>query len=402
MTRKDNRGRNLRTGESQRADGRYDYRYTDKRTGKRVAIYSMDLAELREMVKEILKDQEDGIISTADVKKMDVNELFNRYMSIRKLDETTRANYMAMWKYHVEDDLGKMKVVAVRPSHIKALYAKMSNEGYARSTIKYLHTMLLPAFGMAVEDDIIRKNPAVHTLGDYGREAKEKETLSVEDQEAIFAFVENGIYSNYLPLLQVMVGTAVRAGELIGLTWDDIDLANREVTIDHQLVYKNYGDGYKFHLKEPKTDAGVRTIPMTSTVKKAFLKQREYQMMIGIDRTVEVEGRKGFIFTTKNGTPIMPNALNNVLYNIVNAYNREELKAAQKQRRKEILMPSISAHTLRHTGCTRMAESGFDPKVLQYIMGHSNIAVTMEVYNHITGKERIRKEFDRIDEIMAG
>jgi len=309
MTRKDNRGRNLRTGESQRADGRYDYRYTDKRTGKRVAIYSMDLAELREMVKEILKDQEDGIISTADVKKMDVNELFKRYMSISKLDETTRANYLAMWKYHVEDDLGKMKVVAVRPSHVKALYAKMSNDGYARSTIKYLNTMLLPAFGMAVEDDIIRKNPAVNTLGDYGREAKEKEALSLEDQEAIFAFVENGFYSNYLPLLQVMVGTAVRAGELIGLTWDDIDLANREVTIDHQLVYKNYGDGYKFHLKEPKTDAGVRTIPMTSAVKKAFLKQREYQMMTGIDRTVEVEGRKGFIFTTKNGTPIMPNAM---------------------------------------------------------------------------------------------
>lgn len=135
--------------------------------------------------------------------------------------------------------------------------------------------MLLPAFGMAVEDDIIRKNPAIYTLGDYGREAKEKEALSVEDQEAIFAFVENGIYSNYLPLLQVMVGTAVRAGEFIGLTWDDIDLANREVTIDHQFVYQNYGDGYKFHLKEPKTDAGVRTIPMTSAVKKAFLKQRE-------------------------------------------------------------------------------------------------------------------------------
>ncbi|MCD8105224.1 MAG: site-specific integrase [Lachnospiraceae bacterium] len=97
---------------------------------------------------------------------------------------------------------------------------------------------------------------------------------------------------------------------------------------------------------------------MTSTVKKAFLKRREYQMMTGIDRTVEAEGRKGFIFTTKNGTPIMTNALNNVLYNIVNAYNREELEADQKQRRKEILMPSISAHTLRHTGCTRMEESG--------------------------------------------
>lgn len=68
-----------------------------------------------------------------------------------------------MWKYHVEDDLGKMKVVAVRPSHIKAMYAKMSNDGYARSTIRYLQTMLLPAFGMAVEDDIIRKNPAVNS-----------------------------------------------------------------------------------------------------------------------------------------------------------------------------------------------------------------------------------------------
>ena len=404
MARKDNRGRNLRTGETQREDGRYDYRYIDPRTGKRVAIYSMDLAELREMEKKVQREVDDGLITTSDVKKLDVNTLFENYLSLRKIAQTTRVNYESMWNNHVRYDFGNMKVVQVRPSHVKALYSKMSRQGYSRSTIKIIHDLIYPAFGMAVEDDIIRKNPAKDTLRDYGEDPKEKEALTIEEQEAFFKFVaESSIYNVYLPMLQVMVGTACRIGEIIGLTWDDVNMEDREVSIDHQLVYKDYkdGNGFCFHVHQPKTDAGIRVIPMTETVRKAFLEQRKQLFTLGIPRDVEVDGLKGFIFIGRNGMPMMPSAVNNVLYNIVKAYNKKETETAKKERRKPKLLPKFSAHILRHTGCTRMAERGIDPKVLQYLMGHANIAVTMEVYNHITSKKRIENEIRKMDDLIA-
>lgn len=94
-------------------------------------------------------------------------------------------------------------------------------------------------------------------------------------------------------------------------------------------------------------------------------------------------GYSGFVFTAKSGRPLMPNGVNSVLYNIVDAYNKVEVERAKKEHRKAELLPKFSAYVMRHTACTRMAECRMDVKVLQYIMGHAHINVTMEVYNHI-------------------
>lgn len=403
MARKDNRGRNLKEGESYRSDGRYMYRYTDEKTGKRKSIYAHDLAELREKEKQLLRDIDEDIVTDSSVKRMTVNMLFERYMKSKKLKESTRVNYVSTWNNHVRDDLGMMKVVQTKPSHVKLFYSKMSNQGYSRSTIKLIHNMLFPSFEMAVDDNIIRKNPAKDGMCDYGKAAKEKEALTPAQQEKLLAFVEqNKIYQVYFPMLIIMIGTGLRAGEVIGLTWSDVDVKKREIYIGQQLVYKNYGDGCKFHDSTPKTDAGIRTIPMSEDVRKAFEEQKKLNFLRGISRDVEIGGRTGFIFTSKSGRPLMPNALNNVLYNIVNAYNRQEQKAADKEKRKEELMPRISAHSLRHTGCTRMAEQGLDMKVVQYVMGHANVGVTMEVYNHITEKARIEKEITKMNTMKIG
>ena len=104
-----------------------------------------------------------------------------------------------------------------------------------------------------------------------------------------------------------------------------------------------------------------------------------------------------FVFTSKNGGPLAPNAVNNILYNIVKAYNKKEAAVALTENRRPVYLPSISAHIMRHTGCTRMAEAGVDLKVLQYIMGHADIQVTMDVYNHISDIDRVRKEICKLD-----
>ena len=115
---------------------------------------------------------------------------------------------------------------------------------------------------------------------------------------------------------------------------------------------------------------------------------------------VEIGGRSGFIFNTKHGRPIMPAGVNSFLKNIVNAYNKKESKLAEEEKREPELMPPISSHIMRHTACTRMAEQRMDIKVLQYVMGHAHIGVTMEVYNHLAGMDRIEKEIARLDGLV--
>ena len=96
MARKDNKGRNLKTGEYQRPDGRYEYRYKDEITGKRNSVYAADLASLREMEKKINKDMDDLLITDSSVKKLTVNTLFERYMATKNIKERTKKNYIRM------------------------------------------------------------------------------------------------------------------------------------------------------------------------------------------------------------------------------------------------------------------------------------------------------------------
>ena len=331
---------------------------------------------------------------------MTLNTLFERYMATRELADSTRINYTRIWDNRVREEIGNIKVVQMLPSHIKAFYSKLSKAGYAHSTIKNINTMIYPALEMAVDDDIIRKNPARGSISDYGRPAEEREALSISQQEKLIEFVkQSNVYNTYYPMLTIMIGTGLRCGELIGLTWKDVDLKARRLNVDHQLIYKNLGDGCRFHASTPKTNSGIRVIPMTQEVQQAFEEQRKINFMLAKDKSIEVDGYSGFVFTAKSGRPLMPYGVNSILYNIVDAYNKKEVQNAKKEHRKADLLPKISAHIMRHTACTRMAECRMDIKVLQYIMGHAHIDVTMEVYNHLSDRERIEHEIARLDNV---
>ena len=141
----------------------------------------------------------------------------------------------------------------------------------------------------------------------------------------------------------------------------------------------------------------IRDIPMTQMVYDAFRKQRELNLMLGLQSNVEIGGRSGFIFNTKHGRPIMPAGVNSFLKNIVNTYNKKESKLAEEEKREPELMPPISSHTLRHTGCTRLGENNVNPKVMQYVMGHSDVQITMNVYNHIAEKSHVENEMSKMN-----
>ena len=93
----------------------------------------------------------------------------------------------------------------------------------------------------------------------------------------------------------------------------------------------------------------------------------------------------------------MPAGVNSFLKNIVNAHNKKETALAAQENREPELMPHISAHTLRHTGCTRLGENNVNPKVMQYVMGHSDAKITMNVYNHIAEMSHVENEMSKMN-----
>lgn len=392
ISRKDSKGRKLKDGETERKDGRYMYRYTDKKDGRRHCIYANSLPELRDKEKEISFDIANGLQTGSDAKKLTVNGLFERYLSTRQIAGTTKSSYLSAWNNRVKNTIGNYKVVSVVNSDIRSFYSQMAAEGYSHGMIQLVHNLLSPAFEMAVNDGIIPRNPVKGALCNYGRAKKESTALTVLQQKQLMEFVKNSSYYNvYAPMLTIMLGTGMRCGELVGLTWDDVDMEKREININHQLVYKNYGNGSMFHIHPPKTDSGIRIIPMSPKVYEAFAEQKKLNALLGKDENVRVENYSGFVFVTRNDRPYIPTTINKVLYKIINAHNRmEHIQEGEK-------LPSISAHTMRHTFCTRMSENGMDIKALQYIMGHANVNITMQVYNHVTDMSRIEKEVSKID-----
>lgn len=387
--RKDNKGRVLQKGESQRKDGRYVYQYSDI-YGKRKCVYANTLSDLRKQEKQINRDLDDNIDTVRA--EITLNEQFDKYISLKtQIRNSTKQNYIDLWNGNLrENALGNKRLCDIKKSDILRFYNSLSERGLKYSTIKSFNCMISPCLDLAVDDDIIRKNPCVGCLGEFNNDSAERISLTLQEQEEFLGFIrQSKVYSVHYPLIIFMIGTAVRCGEAIGLTWDDVDFENKEVNINHQLIYKKSGGTYGFYADNPKTDSGARTIPMTIEVFKALIEQRKNQLSKGWRTNVEIDGYRDFVFSTKNRNPVMPSAVNNLLLNIVNKYNSTV---------GEMELPHISAHNLRHTGCTRMAEAGIDPKVLQYIMGHSKISVTMEIYNHIS-TERNRKEMDKMEKI---
>lgn len=397
--RTDKKGRILKTGEMQRSeDNRYLYRYTDL-SGKKRTIYALTLAELREKERQIQRDLEDGIdCSKAD---MTLNQLFQLYMETKSgLRTSTRCNYVSVWDNTVKESvLGNMKISQIKQIHIRAFYSDLAKRGLAARSIELFHTLISSSLEMAVASDIIRKNPARDCKKVIRGPQKKRVALTIVEQENLLDFVRNSkVYKVYYPLLVFALCTGLRVGEFTGLRWSDVDLRENVIHIRQQLVCKNFGNGCRFYLQELKTDAARRDIPLTADARKSLIRQKELYLLLGKgEKQQEVEGISDFVFTNSQGRPYATNAINSMLKSIVEAYNKLESKKAEKEARSPEPLPHMSAHILRHTACTRLAESGLEPKVLQYIMGHANISVTMDIYTHLDFSQ-IQKRMEEIQE----
>lgn len=379
--RRDSKNRILRSGESQRKDGRYAYKYTDT-FGKPQFVYAWKLVptdktpkgkredkSLREKVKGIQNDLDDGIDPVG--KKMTVCQLYEKHIRNRaNVRRGTKQGRKQLMKILEEDTIGTCSIENVKMSDAKEWALRMKEKGYSFKTISNHKRSLKAAFYTAIQDDCIRKNPFdFHINTVIEDDAEPKIPLSPMQEESLISFVKSDkVYYKYYDELIILRGTGLRISEFCGLMDSDIDFENRTINVEHQLQYSGKKS---YRIETPKTENGIRKIPMSDRVLEAL--QRVVQNRRKSDFTVD--GYTGFLFLTRNGTPQKYINYDIMFRKLVEKYNKKH---------EEVLPVVTTPHTLRHTFCTNMANAGMNPKALQYLMGHANITMTLNYYAHAT------------------
>ena len=399
--RKDPRGRALKSGEVYRKDGRYVYTYTNP-LGQRKYIYANDLVSLRKKEQELLKAQLDGLdVYTAG--NATINFVFDRYIALKQhLKDSTKSGYIYTYNHFVRKDFGKKKIADIKYSDVVQYYLYLlKDKEIALGTLDSIHCLLHPTFELAVRDDIIRKNPTTGAMKEVNRRSGKnrdiRHALTIEQQRAFMNYSANSpVYYHWWPLFTFLLGTGCRIGEAIALRWDDLDFKNKMITINHSIA--NYKSEEKNKcvstLSTPKTEAGIRTIPMLDVVYDALKLEEEDQQENGFNETV-IDGVSGFVFQNRFGNILNQQAVNSAIKRIVTNYNNEEEITAAREKRNPLILPYFSCHILRHTFATRLCEQETNLKVIQSIMGHRNIETTMDIYAEATDKKK-KESFENL------
>ena len=391
--RRDNKGRVLRNGESQRKDGRFMYKYTDN-AGNIKYVYSWKLVKtdtvpkgvkddlsLREKEKLIHRDLEDDISPCGG--EMTVLDLVKKYVSQKTgVKHNTKANYNFVINIIKKEDFGKKRIDKVKLSDAKGWLIKLQSDGRGYSTIHSVRGVVRPAFQMAVDDDLIRKNPFEFQFATVVvNDSVTREALTRKQERAFLKFVkEDKHFSRYYEGIYILFKTGLRISEFVGLTIADIDLKNGVIDVNHQLQRKR---NMEYVIEETKTECGTRLVPMTDEVKKCFRKIIENRKKPKTEPMID--GKVGFLYLDKNDMPMVALHWEKYFQHICEKYNK--IYKAE--------MPKVTPHVCRHTFCSNMAKSGMNPKTLQKIMGHSDIGVTLNTYTHV-GFEDIQKEMKKI------
>ncbi len=389
--RKDSKGRNLRTGESERKDGYYQYRWTVN--GKEKTVYATSLSDLRKKEIQIRRDIEDGMDSQA-ADTLTLDDLFHKWMRSREnLRETTLVRNRQGYEGCIKERLGNKKLAKIKYSDIYDLFSYLVNhKKYSENYLRQINTILQAVLEIAVKDDIIRRNPCKGVMSEiskkYFREKGKRHALTIQEQEAFIDFLAgHPVYNRWLPIFTVLFGTGLRIGEFAGLRWKDCDFENNTISVNHSYVYYNIGGNkgqkMKSGIHKPKTKNGERTIPMLSEVREAFLQAKDAQEKSNIKQAV-VDGYTDFCFVTKAGNPYTSSDINHAIYSMVDKYNGEEEARAADECREPNLIRRFSVHSIRHTFASRLCENESNLKVIQELMGHRDIQTTMNVYAEAT------------------
>lgn len=375
--------RRLPKGITKRADGRYQGRFTFQ--GERYTLYDRDIKALQKKMADTRYEMEHGIYVNAQ--NMTLNTFFETWVSEIKentVKENTLSVYMEIYKIHIAPTLGKVQVSGINKLMVQRLLNSMSQNGLSANTLAKTKAILYSLFKEAMENRMITYNPCENIT--IRRDKTERRVLSCEEQK-IFLNAIRG--SRYEMLCILGLSTGLRIGELSGLRWSDINFDEKTLTVERTYVYLH--DVKKHQMKDvfhsPKTKNSCRTIRLLDStlelLKKHQSRQEKEKKVLG-EEWRPVEEGEDLVFTTKTGGPVRGLNVAETLNNYVKKINKQEAKLAAKENREPVVFERITPHTLRHTFATRAFESGIPPKVVQQILGHSSLEMTMDLYTHVT------------------
>jgi integrase len=330
--------------------------------GKRRYVSGKTKEEARRNLRKARGDAERSLVFDAD--NLGVGEYLDRWLSDSVRDTvkaTTFERYEQITRLHLKPALGRVKLKALTPAHVRGLYREKLEAGSSARTVRYIHTTLHKALKQAVMDGLIPRN-ATEAVKPPQQTREEMRPLTPEQAKHLLQVArETG---NRLEALYVLaIHTGLRQGELLGLKWDDVDLEDGSLQVRRTLTITKDGPVFT----TPKTAGSRRSVKLTSKATEALKRHLERQLG-EIDRVGSLWSENGLIFASETGDPLDRRAVTTLKFKPLPKYAG---------------LPEIRFHDLRHTCATLLLTRNVNPKIVSEMLGHATIAITLDTYSHV-------------------
>lgn len=308
--------------------------------------------EAEKILSQLIHEHGQGTLS--EVNSVTVNEWLDTWLSSKTgIEEGTRIKYSNELK-PIRERLGRSKLQKVRPTNVRQAYNDMVNKGCSQRALKKAKTHLNAALKLAVVEEVIARNPAEAVKVEKPRVSTEKKAQAWTPSQ-VQTFLDGALGDIRYNAFYTMLTLGLRRGETLGLRWQDVDLESGQVRIR-----KSYSEiNGRPVMKGVKTEKSKRTL---------YLSQ-DLIMMFG---TMSKKNNKGLVFQSMVGTPIHPRNLNRSFYKII----------------KDLPVPKIRVHDLRHTHATLALQRGVQVEHVSERLGHASVSITLDTYRHLYEPER--------------
>lgn len=313
--------------------------------GKRKTKYGKTQKEVKEWLRDQIQAVSDGV--WVEKENITLSDFIDRYMAdtaAHTLRPKTIESYESLIRVHIKPALGDFKLNALRPDQLQNLYSLKLNQGLSKRTVQYIHSILHKILDQAMKWSLVARNIA-DIVSPPSPVKKAPQALTPAQAKCLLDAVKD---DRLFALYVLAITTGMREGELLGIRWEDIDFDHGVLHI-RQAVQQLAGKGLV--ITEPKTEKSKRTIKLTTYAIEALQPHKE----------------NGLVFQTSNGTPFGPR-------NLIRHFRRMCLKAG---------LPQLPFHSLRHTFASLLLSQNVHPKVVQEMLGHSTITLTLDTYSHL-------------------
>ncbi len=359
-----------------RPDGRWEARISLP-AGQRKSFYGQTRREVQDKLRAALRDVDAGLDLTAG--RQTVGQFLDRWLTdvvAPTLAPKTVSSYRDVVRVHLKPALGHHQLAKLTPQHVQAMMTAKTAVGFSPRTVAYTRSILRIALNRALRWGLVQRNVAA--LTDAPRFVRtERHPLTPEQARALLSAAEG---DRLEALYRVALALGLRLGEALGLSWADVDLDAGSLRVRFALQRI---DG-KLTLKTPKTEKSRRTLTMPASLASALREHRVRQLEERLIAGARWQD-SGLVFTNTVGGPLEAS-------NVLKAFKRQLIAAG---------LPEQRFHDLRHAAASLLLAQGVAPRVVMDILGHSQMATTMDLYSHVMPAAH-QDAAARMDAILSG